>query len=83
MTPFGFRRPSLRKRIAARTSWKRYVRHSLGLKMPRGWGFLTNPRRAMYNRLYSRTTRPTCLVLIAMGLVALVGVCGVLWAMIG
>ncbi|MBI3734254.1 MAG: hypothetical protein HY259_12490 [Chloroflexi bacterium] len=53
---FGFRRPSIRKRIAARTSWKRYVRHSLGLKAPRGWGWLTNPRRALYNRVYRRTT---------------------------
>lgn len=43
---FGFRRPSLRKRIAARTSWRRYVRDSLGLKAPRAWGWLTNPRRA-------------------------------------
>ncbi|RMF34057.1 MAG: hypothetical protein D6747_05670 [Chlorobiota bacterium] len=65
---FGFRRPSLRKRIAARTSWKRYLRHSLGLKMPRGYGWLTNPRRALYNRIYSRTTRPTCLVaIVALG----------------
>jgi hypothetical protein len=53
---FGIRIPSLRKRIAARTSWKRYVRHSLGLKAPRGWGWLTNPRRAAYNRIYNRTT---------------------------
>ena len=53
---FGFRRPSLRKRIAARTSIKRYVRHSLGFKAPRGWGWLTNPKRAMYNRIYYRTT---------------------------
>lgn len=53
---FGFRTPSLRRRIAARTSWKRYVRHSLGLKAPRGWGWLTNPRRALYNRVYYRTT---------------------------
>ncbi len=53
---FGFRTPSLRRRIAARTSWKRYVRHSMGLKAPRGWGWLTNPRRAAYNRIYSRTT---------------------------
>jgi hypothetical protein len=53
---FGFRRPSIRKRIAARTSLKRYVRHSLGLKAPRGWGWLTNPRRAAYNRIYNRTT---------------------------
>lgn len=53
---FGFRKPSLRKRIAARTSWKRYARHSLGLKAPRGWGWLTNPKRAAYNRIYSRTS---------------------------
>ena len=52
----GFRKPSLRKRIAARTSWKRYVRHSLRFKAPRGWGWLTNPRRAAYNRIYRRTT---------------------------
>lgn len=53
---FGFRRPSLRKSFAARTSWKRYARHSMGLKAPRGWGWLTNPRRAAYNRIYNRTT---------------------------
>ena len=53
---FGLRRPSLRKMIAARTSPKRYLRHSLGLKTPRGWGWLTNPRRAAYNRVYNRTT---------------------------
>jgi hypothetical protein len=53
---FGPRRPSLRKKIAARTSIKRLVRHSLGLKAPRGMGWLTNPKRAAYNRLYNRTT---------------------------
>jgi hypothetical protein len=53
---FGFRKPSIKKRIAARTSWKRVVRHSLGLKAPRGWGWLTNPRKAAYNRVYNRTT---------------------------
>jgi hypothetical protein len=53
---FGFRTPSLRKRIAARTSVKRYVRHSLGIKAPRGYGWLTNPKRAAYNRIYNRTT---------------------------
>jgi hypothetical protein len=35
---FGLRKPSLRKSIAARTSVKRFVRHSLGVKAPRGWG---------------------------------------------
>ena len=53
---FGIRTPSLKKRIAARTSWKRVVRHSLGLKAPRGYGWLTNPKRAAYNRVYNRTT---------------------------
>jgi hypothetical protein len=53
---FGIRKPSLRKRIAARTSVKRYIRHSLGLKAPRGMGWLTNPRKAAYNRVYNRTT---------------------------
>jgi len=53
---FGPRRPSLRKRVAARTSWKRVVRHSMGVKAPRGWGWLTNPRKAAYNRRYNRMT---------------------------
>lgn len=52
----GFRKPSLKKRIAARTSVSRFVRHSLGLKAPKGFGFLTNPKKAMYNRIYNRTT---------------------------
>lgn len=53
---FGPRKFSLTKRIAARTSPARMVRHSLGVKAPRGWGWLTNPKRAAYNRVYSRTT---------------------------
>jgi hypothetical protein len=73
MVRIGFRVPSLRKRIAARTSLKRYARHSLGLKAPRGWGWITNPRKAAYNRIYSRTTRG-CLVLVIAGVAALSGV---------
>lgn len=44
----------------------RYVRHSLGLKAPRGWGWVTNPGRALYNRVYNRTTFrfPGCLVIL-------------------
>jgi hypothetical protein len=53
---FGMRKPSLRKSIAARTSVKRAVRQSLGLRAPRGYGWLTNPRRAAYNRVYNRTS---------------------------
>ena len=53
---FGIRRPSLKKRIAARTSWKRVVRHNLSVKAPRGFGWFTNPKKAAYNRIYNRTT---------------------------
>lgn len=53
---FGIRKPSIKKRIAARTSPKRYVRHTLGFKAPRGMGWLTNPKKAAYNRVYNRTT---------------------------
>ena len=53
---FGLRKPSLRKSFAARTSLKRAVRHSLGVKAPRGAGWLTNPKKAAYNRVYSRST---------------------------
>lgn len=53
---FGIRTPSLTKRIAARTSWKRVVRHNMGFKAPRGFGWFTNPKRAAYNRVYNRTT---------------------------
>ena len=65
---FGLRIPSLKKRIAARTSIARVFRHSLGLKAPRGWGWLNDPKRALYNRIYNRTTRG-CLIL-------LLGLCG-------
>jgi hypothetical protein len=52
----GLRMPSLTKRVAARTSPARWVRNSLGVKAPRGWGWLTNPRKAAYNRVYNRTS---------------------------
>ena len=62
----GFRIPSLKKRIAARTSVKRIIRHNLGFKAPRGWGWITNPKKAAYNRVYNRTTRGCILNLIVM-----------------
>ena len=62
---FGFRIPNLNKRIAARTSVKRIIRHNLGFKAPRGWGWVTNPKKALYNRVYNRTTSG-CMVAIMM-----------------
>ena len=53
---FGFRTPSLKRRIAARTSVKRQVIHRAGLKMPRGWGWLRDPKKYAYNKVYNRTS---------------------------
>lgn len=58
---FGFRIPSITKRIAARTSVKRIIRHKLGFKAPRGMGWITDPKKALYNRVYNKTSRG-CLV---------------------
>jgi len=74
---FGLRVPSLRKRIAARTSWKRIARNSLGLKAPRGWGWVTNPKKAAYNRIYNRTTTGCLVVLLGLPL-ALFAIIGAL-----
>ena len=76
----GFRIPSLKKRIAARTSWKRYASQSLGLKAPRGYGWITNPKKALYNRVYYRTTRGCSVVLVVLLSAAGALGCGVAWA---
>ena len=64
---FGFRVPSITKRIAARTSPARFVRHNLGIKAPRGMGWVTNPKKFAYNKVYNKTSSG-CLV----GLVILI-----------
>ena len=46
---FGFRTPSLKKRISARTSIKRQIVQRAGLKMPRGYGWVRNPKKYVYN----------------------------------
>ena len=52
----GFRTPSLKKRISARTSIKRQAVHRAGLKMPRGYGWVRNPKKYAYNKVYQRTS---------------------------
>ena len=76
----GFRVPSLKKSIAARTSWKRYARQSLGFKAPRGYGWIINPKKALYNRVYYRTTRGCSVVLVVLLSAAGALGCGVAWA---
>ena len=63
---FGYRKPSLKKRIAARTSLKRVVRHSLGFKAPKGFGWLTNPKKAAYNKAYNRNSKGCMLMFVAL-----------------
>lgn len=58
---FGLRIPSFSKRIAARTALKRVIRHNLGFKAPKGFGWFTNPKKAAYNKIYNKTSRG-CLV---------------------
>ncbi|WP_026486456.1 hypothetical protein [Caldanaerobius polysaccharolyticus] len=53
---FGIRKPSLKKRISARTSLRRQIVHRAGLKMPRGYGWLRDPKKYVYNKVYNRTT---------------------------
>lgn len=56
---FGFRTPSLKKSISARTTGRlnREIKKALipgyGKK---GMGLLTNPKKAAYNRVYRKTT---------------------------
>lgn len=52
----GMRKPSLKRRIRARTSVKRQVVHRAGIKMPRGYGVFRNPKKSVYNRVYRRTS---------------------------
>jgi hypothetical protein len=50
------RKPSFNKSISARLSVNRIIRHRIGLKAPKGYGWFTNPSRALYNRIYNRTS---------------------------
>lgn len=53
---FGFRKPSIKRRIGSRTSIKRQVIHRTGLKMPRGKGWIRNPKKFVYNKVYNKTS---------------------------
>ena len=56
---FGMRKPSLTKSIKARTTGKlkRTVKSSINpLYGKKGIGLITNPRKAVYNKVYKKTT---------------------------
>ena len=53
---FKFRIPSLKKRISSRMSLKKIVRDKSGIKKPKGTRALTNPRKAIRDKIYKKTT---------------------------
>jgi len=52
----GFRRPSLKGRISSRISPKKQIVNRMGIKMPRGYGKIRNPKKYVYNKVYHRTS---------------------------
>lgn len=56
---FGVRKPSLKKSIKARTTGKikRITKKSINpLYGKKGMGFVNNPKKAMYNKVYNKTS---------------------------
>ncbi|GEM02217.1 hypothetical protein SAMN05421839_10554 [Halolactibacillus halophilus] len=53
---FGIRKPSLKKRLSARTSIKRQIVHRGKVKMPKGYGWVRNPKKYAYNKVYNKTS---------------------------
>lgn len=53
---FGIRKPSIKKSFAAKSSVKRYIRHNIGIKASKGFGYITNPKKALYNDVYRKTS---------------------------
>ena len=55
---FGIRIPSVKKMIRARTTGKivRMVKSISPVYGKRGMGYINNPRKAIYNKAYNKTT---------------------------
>jgi len=53
---FGIRKPSLKKRLSARTSIKRQIVHRGKVKKPKGYGWVRNPKKYAYNKVYNKTS---------------------------
>jgi hypothetical protein len=56
---FGIRKPSLKKSLKARTTskLKREIKKSINpLYGKKGMGLINNPKKALYNKVYKKTT---------------------------
>lgn len=57
---YGIRKPSINKRISARTTGKitRSVKRAVNPMYGKsGMGFLNDPKKALYNKVYNKTTK--------------------------
>lgn len=52
----GFRVSSIKKSLSGRTSLKKQAVNRAGLKMPNGFGVVRNPKKAVYNKVYKKTS---------------------------
>ncbi|MEY2703533.1 MAG: hypothetical protein RLY43_2172 [Bacteroidota bacterium] len=52
----GIRKVSISKTIKARTTLTRMAKNNLGIKAPSGHGSLINPKKALFNKVYSKTS---------------------------
>jgi hypothetical protein len=57
---FGFRVPSFKKRFSARTSLTRAVRAKV--RLPKGSRMITDPKQAIDDAVYNRTTKAACFI---------------------
>jgi hypothetical protein len=53
---FGIRKPSIKKSLAASFSVKKKVKNALKIKALKGLGVVTNPKKAVYNKIYNKTS---------------------------
>lgn len=55
----GPRKPNLKKRVRAQTTskWKRKAKRTINpFYGKKGMGWIRNPKRALYNKVYNKTT---------------------------
>jgi hypothetical protein len=48
--------PSIKKSICAKFSPKRAIKNALHLNLPNGVGAIVNPKKAIYNKVYNKTS---------------------------
>lgn len=62
---YGVRKPSVKKRVSARTTGKakRTVKKAgVPAYGKKGSGYVKNPKKAAYNKVYNKTTTSGCLI---------------------